>query len=105
MEKKKVAIETPVAIAGLTIIPVTRTSIYSWQNVSGISFLGLKKPLYVLILDRQLTVKAFTITGEEIPQEKIASDYPELKDELKRVTAASDVSRQPLPEEPRPTTE
>ena len=85
MEKKQVTIESPVTVAGLTITPVTGTSIYGWRNKKGLSFFGFKKPIYVLVSDQRSPVKVFAITGGETSVEQIVSEHPELRDKIKRV--------------------
>jgi len=84
MEKKQVAIETPVSVSGLTIVPVTSTSTYSWQNKAGVSFFGLKQPLYILIKSPKWPVKVFSIEGEEVSLGEIESNYPEIKASLEK---------------------
>ncbi len=84
-------IEAPVIVSGLSIMPVTQTLIFSRQNKVGISFFGFKRPLYVLIGNRELPIKAFTITGEAVSTEEIISDYPELKEALKRIFGMNDI--------------
>jgi hypothetical protein len=49
MERKEVAIENPVAVAGVTLIPVTRVSLNCQRGGYGISFFGVKQPISVVV--------------------------------------------------------
>ncbi len=82
MEKKKVNVEEPVKVSGLTMIPITRTLVCGWQDHRRLSFLGLKRPLYVLVLRPEAAVKAFDSEGKEVPLELILSRYPEIKERI-----------------------
>ena len=84
MEKKQVDIESPVKVAGLTIIPVIRTAVYACQSRRGISLSALKAPLYVIIKDLEGTIKLFGIDGKEILPEQIISEHPEVKEALEK---------------------
>ena len=78
MEKKEVAIGNPVTIAGITLIPVTEISLHSWQRKGGISFLGIKQPLSIVVIS-PLEKKAFKISGEEVPLDQLIAEVPGVK--------------------------
>ena len=82
MEKKQIAVGKPVAVSGLTIVPVTETATYYWLKDGSYSFFGLKKPLYILSSVPGKPLEVFEINGEQTNIDKIISVYPELKDEL-----------------------
>ena len=86
MEKKQINIEGPVSAAGLTIRPVTQTTLYSGQIKGRSTFFGLKKPLYILVIDPSSTIRAFTLTGEAIALEEMVSAHPEIKEEIEKIT-------------------
>ena len=72
MEKKgkKVTVENPVFIAGITIIPVVTMSLY-YQHIDGlISIIGIKQPVGLIVITAT-SKKAFKITGGEIPIEQL----------------------------------
>jgi hypothetical protein len=85
MEKKQVAIENPVNVDGLSIIPITETVIYGWQYKGNFSFFGHKRPIYVLISKPESRLEAFTISGEPISTDKIALSFPELRVTLRKL--------------------
>jgi hypothetical protein len=87
MEKKQIAFESLVSVAGITVIPVTVTSVHTWQNRAGVSFLGLKKPLFILVRRPGMPLKYFTPEGTETTPEYIVSEYPELKDRLELLSS------------------
>lgn len=81
MEKKKVEIGSPLTIAGITLIPIIETSLHSWQRKGGISFLGMKQPLSVVVISPS-EKKAFKISGEEVPLDELIEEVPILKEKL-----------------------
>jgi hypothetical protein len=85
MEKKKIELNAPVAISGITIVPVTETSMQVRQKDGKASYFGFKRPVYVLVLSPEAPARAFQVTGEETTVELIASEYPELKDALEKL--------------------
>jgi hypothetical protein len=109
MEKKQVTLENPTRIAGLTFLPLTQTLVFSWQNKGRLTFFGLKKPLYVLILNAEKKLTSFSIEGQEIPPEEILSQYPEIREKLDLALtdvtlplASNDGDHRPQPEERLP---
>lgn len=82
MEKKSLAIEAAAAVSGVTIIPVTETSVYGWGKAGGISFLGIKKPLYILILKPGSVSRVFDMGGNETSPGLIMANYPEMRERL-----------------------
>ena len=81
MEKKRVGADTPVAVAGVTLIPVTEVILNCWPAKKGISFLGMKRPLGVIMISPSWQ-KAFRISGEEIPVEQFIQEVPGIKQVL-----------------------
>ena len=78
MEKKEVEIGNPVTIAGITLIPVAEISLHSWQRKGGISFLGTKQPLSVIVISPS-EKKAFKVSGEEVPLNELLQELPGIK--------------------------
>ncbi len=85
MEKKQIALGSPVNISGVTIIPITQTQIFSWPNIIGANFFCLKKPLYVLVSTAKSTMKAFNMDGTETTLDAIRETYPELQTAFDRI--------------------
>ena len=84
MEKKEVTVGNPMTIAGITLIPVTEISLHSWQRKGGISFLGIKQPLGVVVIS-PLEKKAFKISGEEVPLDQLIAEVPGIKELLNAI--------------------
>ena len=83
MEKKEVRIENSVAVAGVTVIPVTKVSLNYWRSNSSISFFGVKQLVSVVVVS-PLAKKAFRITGEEVSLDQLIQEVPGIKEILER---------------------
>ena len=81
MEEKKIVIDKPVSVAGLTLIPVTQVSLGLWSARAGKAFLAIKQPIAVVVVSSQKN-RAFRMTGEEVLLEELVQEYPGLKDYL-----------------------
>ena len=82
MEKKKeVRADTPVTVAGVTLIPVTEIVLNCWQGKSSISFYGVKRPVGMVMVSPSLK-KAFRVTGEEVPLDQFRQEFPGIKEIL-----------------------
>jgi hypothetical protein len=77
MEKKKVIIAGPVAIAGITLILVVKLSLNCQPVGSSIFFSGIKQPMNVVVASSS-TKKAFDIEGGEIPIGSLLQEVPDL---------------------------
>jgi uncharacterized spore protein YtfJ len=77
MKKKRVIIGSPIAIAGITLILVTKLSFSCQPNGSSIFFFGLKEPVS-LVVSSPSTKKAFEINGREIPLNQLIQEIPHL---------------------------
>ena len=82
--EKKIAVENPVIVSGLTIIPVTLTLTNSWKHESELSGFMLKEPRYILASGPSQPVKVFGIDGQETDLEAVRTEFPELENELKK---------------------
>jgi hypothetical protein len=83
MEKKRVIIGSPVAIAGITLILVTKLTFSCQPNGSNVFFFGLKEPVSLVVASPS-TKKAFEITGKEIPLDQLIQDAPGLAGMLEK---------------------
>ena len=81
MEEKKIVINKPVSVTGLTLIPVTQVSLGLWSARAGKAFLAIKQPIAVVVVSSQKN-RAFRMTGEEVLLEELVQEYPGLKDYL-----------------------
>ena len=81
MEKKKVAADNPVSVAGITLIPVIKVSLRYWSTKGGASFFGVKQPVAMVVVS-QSAKRAFWITGEEVSLEELIKEAPSLKEIL-----------------------
>lgn len=84
MEKKEVRIDNPVAFAGITLIPVTEVSLNYWCGKGGISFLGVKQPVSVVVVSPSAK-RAFRTTGEEVSLDQLILEVPSIKEVLQRL--------------------
>lgn len=84
MEKKEVGTESPLAVAGVTLIPVARISLNYRHGNSGISFFGVKQPVAVVVVSGS-TKRAFWTTGEEVPLDQLIQELPDIKEILDRI--------------------
>jgi hypothetical protein len=80
MEKKKIVIDKPVSIAGLTIIMVNQMSVHIGSTPVGIAVMAIKQPLAMVTASPQK--RAFRITGKEISLDELVGQYPALKEYL-----------------------
>jgi hypothetical protein len=83
MEKKKVTIVGPVAIAGMTLILVTRLSLHCQPVGGGIFFSGIKQPISIVVASPS-TKKAFDVTGKAISLDQLIQEDPSLAEVLER---------------------
>ena len=77
MEKKEVTIVNRIAVAGVTLIPVSNLTINCWHGKRGVAFYGSKQPDSIIVVTPTVR-KAFRITGEEITFEQLAREIPEI---------------------------
>ena len=81
MEEKEVAIGNPVAVAGVTIIPVATVLRNQWHGKRGVSSWGSIQPVSIIVLTPTAR-RAFSITGEELSLEQLIQEVPEVKEVL-----------------------
>ena len=84
MEKEEIRIEAPVAVAGVTLVPIVKASLNHWHGKGRLSFFGTKQPVSVVIVSPQAK-RAFRIDGEEISLDELAKEVPGLEEVLKGV--------------------
>jgi len=78
MEKKELEIGNPIAIAGITLIPITEVSLNYWQGKSGISFFGVKQPVSIVVISSS-EKKAFKVSGAEVSLDELRQEVPKIK--------------------------
>lgn len=83
MEKKKITIVGPVAIAGINLILVTRLSLHCQPSGSSIFFSGIKQPISIVVASPSAKM-AFDINGKEIPLDQLIQEAPSLAEVLER---------------------
>jgi hypothetical protein len=84
MEKKTVTISSPIIIAGITLILITKLSLNCQSGGSNIFFSGVKQPTNIVVASPSIK-KAFEITGKEIPLNQLMQETPGLARMLERV--------------------
>lgn len=75
MESKAVSIAAPVAVGGVKLYPIVRTSVNCWSNGGRISGSGFKQSVAVLVVSPGATL-GLAVTGEEIPLEELIQEVP-----------------------------
>jgi hypothetical protein len=80
MEKSITGIDKPVSVKGFTIIPVWEIHSH-YSTAAGIAITSTKQATAVVIVSPS-TRKAFKISGEEIPLEKLLQEVPDIKEAL-----------------------
>jgi uncharacterized spore protein YtfJ len=81
MEEKKIVVDKPVKVAGLTLVPITQVSLSLSSARAGTAFLAIKRPVAVVVVLPQVK-KAFRITGEEASFEQLIQEIPSLEEVL-----------------------
>jgi uncharacterized spore protein YtfJ len=84
MEKVKTKIEAPVTLAGVTLVPVVRTSLNYWDSKKKVSVFSSKQPINLIVISPQIQ-HAFHINGEEISLNQLIKEVPDIKEILKRI--------------------
>ena len=84
MEKEEIEIGNPVAVAGVTLIPVAKVLLRHWYGRRGTLFFGVKQPVGVVVVSPSAKV-AFRITGEEISLDQLIQEAPDIKDILEGI--------------------
>ena len=84
MEKKEVVVESPVAVAGFTIIPVIQLLRNYWHAKGVTSFLGAKEPTAVIVVS-PTAKRAFRLTGEEVSIDQLVQEVPGIEEILEGI--------------------
>ena len=84
MEKEEIRIEAPFTVAGVTLVPIVKTSLNCWHSKSRLSFFGIKQPVSVVVVSPQAK-RAFRIDGEEISLDQLTKEVPGIKEILEGV--------------------
>ena len=84
MEQEEVGIDDPVEVDGVTLIPVVKISSHHWHTEHGISFLGVKQAIAVVVVHPGAK-RIFRITGEEVPLDQLSHEFPSAKGILERL--------------------
>jgi len=79
-----VVIEKPVAVAGITLVPVTKLSLNCWRGKRCFSCFSVKQPVGVVVVS-QSAKRAFRITGEEISLDQLITEAPGIKEALEGI--------------------
>ena len=84
MEKQEVVVDHPIVAGGVTVIPVAKVSLKCWRRKRGISFLGAKRPVGLVVVSPSAK-RAFRVTGEEVPLDQFVQEVPGVKEVLERL--------------------
>jgi hypothetical protein len=89
MEKQKVAIGKPVAVRGVTLVPLEKVSLNYWRSMPrGVWSVAIKQPLAVVVVSPPVR-RAFRITGEEIPLDQLILEAPGIEEVLADIQASN----------------
>ena len=77
-------VESPLAVAGLTLVPVVRVSLNYWRGKAGVSCYGTKQPVGVVVVS-PTDKRAFRIGGEEVPLTQFIQEVPEIRGLLGKI--------------------
>jgi len=83
MEKKIVAIDYPIKLVGLTMIPVVHVSLMCWHNDNVVAIFCVKQPVGVIVAS-PTGKKGYRITGEEVSIGELVEESPDLKEIVER---------------------
>jgi hypothetical protein len=75
--EKVVTVEGPLAIGGVTLIAVVRSSLACKSGAKGVLLYGFKLPI-ALVLITDSSKRAFRTTGEEVPIERLLEEFPDI---------------------------
>ena len=81
MEKKELALNNPVAVGAVTLIPIVEVQLNYWCRNSHASFWSVKQPVAVAIASPSAK-RASRITGEEVPLDQFIQDVPGIEEIL-----------------------
>ena len=84
MEKEEVTIGNPIAVDGVTLIPIVRVSLNSQYCKSGISLFSVKQPIALVVISVSART-AFRITGEEVSIDQLIQEFPDIKGMLEGI--------------------
>ena len=84
MEKEEIKIEAPIAVAGVTLVPIVKTSLNYWLGKGHHSFFGTKQPISLVVAGPQ-GKRAFRVNGEEISLEQLTEEVPDIKEVLEGI--------------------
>jgi len=84
MERKEVVVEDPVAVPGLTLLPVVQVLRNYWQANNRLSFFAVKQPVAVITVSPS-EKRAFRISGEEVAIDQLIKEVPVVKKTLERL--------------------
>ena len=84
MEKEETIIDSPIAVGGVTLIPIAKISLdYASSNRAGFLF-GMKWPVAIVVISFAGR-RAFRITGEEVSVQELVQELPGVKETLERM--------------------
>ena len=84
MERQEVVVEGPITVAEVTLIPVARVSLNSWQVKGNVSFFGVKQAMGVVVVSPSVR-RAFRASGEEVPLDRFIQEAPGIEEILEKI--------------------
>jgi hypothetical protein len=77
MEKKVIHTSHPLLLMDVTLIPIVETSLHYWHGENGLSLLGTKQPIGVVVVSSS-DKKVLTIDGQEFPLDLFVKEHPDI---------------------------
>ena len=82
MEKEEISTGTLIRIGEVTLVPILRTAVVCLSGRRGVTGFGTREVIGMVVVSLEGN-RAISISGEEVPIEKYATQVPEV-DELLR---------------------
>jgi len=84
METEKVTLDAPVAVGGLTLVPVARELLSCAGSGKRLAGFAAREAIGVVVISSSGTT-AFRVTGEEVTLDQLAVEFPGISSALKRL--------------------
>lgn len=84
METKEVTIDSPVRVAGVTLVPVVKVLRSQRQGNHGTWLFGSKQPVGIVVVAPS-SRRAFRINGEEVSLGRFMEEVPGINDILEGI--------------------
>ena len=84
MEKAEIRIEAPLAVAGVTLVPIVKAWLNCWHSKGRLAFFGIKQPVSVVVVSPQAK-RAFRTNGEAVSLDQLTKEVPGIEETLEGI--------------------